>query len=228
MERNSACGSMFTIGSEKRQGQTLRELSTTLKRTIPWLMVTFRLLLAPAMVFCALRLAAPQQWLGTMIAAGFLSDVFDGILARRWGVATAALRVADSAADMVFYVAVLSAAVARHWPVIHERMGLLVALLSIEAVRILFDYSKYRRMASYHSYASKAWGMLLAAAAIAMLCFDGWFWLVTAALVWGIACNVEGIVMSSLLPEWTHDVKTLWQALALRREMLADCEFVAR
>ncbi|HVZ83873.1 MAG TPA: CDP-alcohol phosphatidyltransferase family protein [Terracidiphilus sp.] len=199
-----------------------------MKRAIPWSMVTFRLLLAPAMVLCALRLAAPQPWLGAMIAAGFLSDVFDGILARRWGTATAALRVADSAVDMVFYIAVLAAAVARHGPVIRERMSLVAALLAMEAGRMLFDWIRYRRMASYHSYASKAWGMLLAAATIALLCFDRAYWLVTAALAWGILCNAEGIAMSCLLPEWTHDVKTLRRAVILRREMLAARETVTR
>ena len=62
-----------------------------------------------------------------MIAAGFLSDVYDGILARRWGTETAALRVADSAADTVFYLGVLSAVIARHWPVLRDRLALLIA-----------------------------------------------------------------------------------------------------
>ncbi len=187
-------------------------------------MVVFRLLLAPAMVACALRAPGPQVWLGLMIAAGFASDVFDGILARRWGTATTGLRVADSAVDMVFYVGVLTAAIVRHGPVIRERLWLVVALLTMEAARMLFDWVKYRRMASYHSYASKAWGVLLAVATIAMLCFDRGYWLATAALVWGIVCDAEGMAMSALLPDWTHDVKTLWRALALRKEMLAARE----
>lgn len=195
-----------------------------MRRAIPWSMVVFRLLLAPAIVECALKAPRPQVWLGLMIAAGFVSDVFDGILARRWGTATAALRVADSAVDMAFYVGVLTAAIIRHGQVIHERLWLVAALLAMEAARILFDWMKYRRMASYHSYASKAWGALLTATTIALLCFDRGFWLVTMALVWGVVCNAEGMAMSALLPEWTHDVKTLWRALTLRREMCAARE----
>jgi CDP-diacylglycerol--glycerol-3-phosphate 3-phosphatidyltransferase len=187
-------------------------------------MVVFRLLLAPAIVACALRAPRPQVWLGLMIAAGFASDVFDGILARRWGTATAALRVADSAVDIVFYIGVLAAAIVRHGPVIRERIGLVAAVLTMEAARVLFDWLKYGRMASYHSYAAKAWGVLLAVATIAMLCFDRGYWLVTAALVWGIVCDAEGMAMSALLPEWTHDVKTLRRALALRKEMFAARE----
>jgi phosphatidylglycerophosphate synthase len=193
-----------------------------MRRGIPWAMVGFRVLLAPAMVACALLAAAPQLWLGAMIAAGFVSDVYDGILARRWGTATTALRVADSVADTVFYLGVLGAAVVRHGPVLRERVWLVVALLAMEAARLVFDWAKYRRVASYHSYAAKAWGVLLAGATIALLCLDRWYWLVTAALVWGVACEAEGLAMSMLLPKWTHDVKTLRRALVLRRAMLAE------
>jgi CDP-diacylglycerol--glycerol-3-phosphate 3-phosphatidyltransferase len=182
-------------------------------------MVIFRTLLGPAVAIVALILPAPQPWLGAMIAAGFVSDVYDGILARRWGTETAALRVTDSAADTVFYLGVLFAVIARHWPVLRDRLGLLIALLVLEAARYLFDWIKYRRIASYHSYASKAWGALMAAATIALLCFDRAFWMVTLALLAGILCDLEGLAMSALLPEWTHDVKTLRRALALRRQM---------
>ncbi len=157
-----------------------------------------------------------------MIAAGLASDVYDGILARRWQTDTSALRVADSAADTVFYLGVLAAIVERHWPALHERLWLLAALLVLEALRILFDWMKFRRMASYHSYAAKAWGLLLAAATIALLCFNRAPWLMTAALVWGILCDMEGLAMSALLPHWTHDVKSLRRALELRRQFPAQ------
>lgn len=192
-----------------------------LRLQIPWWMVCCRAALGVALPVAA-RLPHPQAWLGAMIAAGFLSDVYDGILARRWGTAGPRLRAADSAADTVFYLGVLIAIVERHWPVLRARFVLLAALLALEATRLIFDWVKFRRMASYHSYAAKAWGILLLAAALALLCFDRGYWLVTAALAWGIACDLEGLAISVLLPEWTHDVKSLPRALALRREMLAQ------
>jgi CDP-diacylglycerol--glycerol-3-phosphate 3-phosphatidyltransferase len=185
-------------------------------------MVVSRALLGVAIPLAAVRLRAPEAWLGAMIAAGFLSDIYDGVLARRWGTATAALRIADSAADTVFYVGVLVAVVERHWPVIHARLWLLAVLLGLEATRVVFDWVKFRRMASYHSYASKAWSALLALATVALLCFNGGFWLTTVAIAWGILCDLEGLAMSALLPRWTHDVKNLRRALRIRQKMLAQ------
>jgi hypothetical protein len=82
-------------------------------------------------------------------------------------------------------------------------------------------------MASYHSYASKAWSALLALATIAPLCFNRGFWLSTVAIAWGILCDLEGLAMSAMLPKWTHDVKNLRRALRIRRKMLAQPEPVA-
>src|SRR5215475_8484856 len=100
-------------------------------------MVGLRAMLGPAIAAMA-RMAHPEAWLGAMIAAGFLSDVYDGILARRWKTDTDALRVADSAVDMVFYIGVLVALVERHWPVLRERASLLVAVLALEGIRMAF------------------------------------------------------------------------------------------
>jgi CDP-diacylglycerol--glycerol-3-phosphate 3-phosphatidyltransferase len=45
-----------------------------------------------------------------VLVAGFLSDAYDGILARRLGVATESLRRLDSLADTLFYAAALAVA----------------------------------------------------------------------------------------------------------------------
>jgi CDP-diacylglycerol--glycerol-3-phosphate 3-phosphatidyltransferase len=75
-------------------------------------------------------------------------------------------------------------------------------------------------MSSYHSYASKFWGFLLIVAAVAMLSTDRGSWLLTVALAWGILCELEGMALTIILPEWTHDVKTVARALAIQKEML--------
>ena len=191
-----------------------------LRAAIPWAMVALRAALGPAIALTA-RVAHSEAWLGAMIAVGFLSDVYDGILARRWKTDTDALRIADSAVDILFYLGVLAAIVERHWPVLRERAWLLIAVLALEAIRMAFDWMKFRRMASYHSYTAKAWGVLLAASTVALLCLDRWYWILTLALAWGIVCDLEGLAMSVILPEWRRDVKTLRRAFELRREMRA-------
>lgn len=185
-----------------------------------------RAALGPAMALVAILAMHPELWLGAMLGAGFVLDIFDGILARRWGTATDVLRVADSAADTVFYLGALAAMMEDAWPALRARFALVIVLLMLEAARMVFDWIKFRRMASYHSYASKFWGILLAMAVFAALCFHDAAWLLTLALAWGIVCDVEGLAISAILPLWTADVKTLLHAVALRRKARPTVEGV--
>lgn len=189
------------------------------KRATPWGLVVLRAMLAPMVVWAAWQLVHPGPWLGIMIALACVSDIYDGVLARRWGTVTPGLRRADTIADTAFYLAVLAAVMMRHWPAIRGRIGLLAVLLSLEALRLAFDWMKFHRMASYHTYTAKVWGLLLAIATIALLCFNRAPWLVTIALAWGILCDLEGLAISALLPNWAHDVKTIARAMELRKKM---------
>jgi len=123
-------------------------------------------------------------------------------------------------ADTAFYAGVLTAILLRHWPVLRERVGILGCLLALEAIRIVFDLIKFGKMASYHTYSAKLWGLLLATATIALLCFNRGFWLVSVAIVWGIVCDLEGLTMSIVLPKWIPDLKHLGRAMKVRRELL--------
>jgi len=189
----------------------------TWRSAIPWSLTSLRFLLAPFVLILAWKVEHPQLLLGISIAAALVSDIYDGILARRWGTATAALRVSDTVADTLFYFSILGVFLLRHMDVVRANLGLLIALLITEAARHIFDFIKFRRMASYHTYMAKTWGLLLAAATIAILCFDRFSFLMTIAIGWGILCNIEGLAMSIILPRWTADVKTLARAWKLRQ-----------
>src|ERR1700687_3235903 len=68
-------------------------------RLIPAALITLRCSIGPFLVWDALDGEISRWFLGGVLA-GFLSDVFDGSVARRLGVSTARLRQADSWADI--------------------------------------------------------------------------------------------------------------------------------
>jgi phosphatidylglycerophosphate synthase len=203
-------------------GRKAAKMILNLRKLIPWALVVIRGCLGPLIAFIAWGIARAEPWLGAMILAGFVSDIYDGILARRWGTETAKLRVADTTVDTVFYLGVLAAVIFRHGTELRARLWLVVAVVGLEAIRFVFDFLKYGRGASYHAYSAKAWGILLAAAALAALCFNGAYWLMTVALVWGIGNELEGFAMSMMLPDWSYNVKSLWRAAELRKQQLAE------
>ena len=185
------------------------------KEQIPWLMAAARAVLGPVLI-----VGAECGWnglaLAAIVAAALLSDIYDGVLARRWKCDTAGVRLFDSMADTVFY---LCTAVAL-WitlPLLwRSYAGLLVGLLALEGVRFAFDFVKFGKPASYHSYLAKAWGLVMAIAVIGSFAARRASVLIPVALVLGILCNVEGLAMSWVMPLWRKDIKTLREAWGIR------------
>lgn len=194
-----------------------------MRETIPWAMAAGRAALGPVLIAgesCGWSGAA----LAAMIVAALVSDIFDGVLARRWKCDSAAVRLFDSMADTFFYACVV-VAVWRGLPGVWAAWRLPIGgLLAVEAARIAFDMLKFGKPASYHSYLAKAWGLVLASAVVSVFARQHATPLLTAAVVLGFVCNVEGIAMSLLLPEWRRDVKTLAAAWRLRKEMRGDTQ----
>lgn len=177
-------------------------------RYTPVLLTGLRLALAP--VLLVLGLAWPSRAaLGAIMAAAFLSDVFDGIIARRLGIATPGLRRLDSAADTVFYLAV--AAVAWHlYPrAIAARMAPLVVLGTLEVARYLFDWCKFRREASYHMWSAKLFGLALFVGCFSLLGFGADGPALTVAIYCGILSDLEGLLISARLRQWRADVPSV-------------------
>lgn len=185
------------------------------KEQIPWLMAAARAVLGPVLIA-----AAECGWNGLVLAgvviAALVSDIYDGVLARRWKCDTAGVRLFDSMADTVFYLCTAVALWIRLPQLWRSYAGLLVGLLALEAVRFVFDFVKFGRPASYHSYLAKTWGLVMAIAVIGSFATRQASVLVPVALVLGIVCDVEGLAMSWIMPLWRKDIKTLREAWRIR------------
>lgn len=186
---------------------------------VPLALVALRALLAPVLVLLAIYQPS-QIAFGTSFVLAFLSDVFDGVIARRLNVATAMLRRLDSVADSVFYLAALFAAWYLHAPALHEHLAALIALAGLETSRYVFDWVKFRREASYHMWSSKLWGICLFVGCFALLALNRSGVAVAIAIYIGIMADLEGLAISMILPAWKTDVPTFVDALRLRAAIL--------
>jgi CDP-diacylglycerol--glycerol-3-phosphate 3-phosphatidyltransferase len=150
------------------------------------------------------------------LVAAFLSDIFDGVLARRLGIATPGLRRLDSIADTIFYVGATFAVWHLHPSAITDRWMPLVALLTIELCRYGLDFLKFRRETAYHMWSSKLWGVALFAGFISLLAFGKDGYIVDAAIYIGLAADLEGLAISLTLNRWHSDVPSIYHAMRLR------------
>ena len=180
----------------------------------PRVLIWLRLACAPLILIAAL-LEWPGIALVAIAAVALVTDYFDGVIARRLGVDTAALRHFDSQVDTVFYCAAGIGLFIRFPNVWHEfHVGIFV-LLAFEFGRMLFEWLKFGRPAAYHMWSAKLWGlvMLFGFGEVALSGRGGP--LLLAVVVIGIYTNIEGMVASLILREPHHDVPTWWHAVRI-------------
>jgi CDP-diacylglycerol--glycerol-3-phosphate 3-phosphatidyltransferase len=189
------------------------------KEEIPWAMTAGRALLGPALIA-----GEVSGWNGLtmawLVVAALASDIFDGVLARRWRCDTAGVRLFDSMADTVFYGCAAIALWIGQPHLLRANAGLLAALLALEAARFVVDFAKFGKPASYHSYLAKTWGLVMATAVVAAFAAPEWRGAgasLAVSLALGIVCDVQGLAMSLMLPVWRKDVKGLRAAWEVRR-----------
>lgn len=190
-------------------------------KSLPLALVVMRLLIAPCLIWDALDRSLTVWFLIGFIAA-FFSDIFDGMIARRLGVSTMQLRQADSWADVALYSGIAASAWLVHPQVL---IDFRVPLLSVMAVQVLLfttSWLKFGKTPSYHTYTAKVWGITLFAATVALFGFNDAGLALWSAIALGLINSLEEILMTLILPTWTHDVLSIVHALKIRRDRLAE------
>ena len=180
------------------------------KRSIPILLTTFRLLLGPAALATAWR-EAPRILFLPILVTGMLSDVFDGILARRFKVSTPRLRRYDSVTDVLYYLFLLGCV----WRLSNRtlmRTGWAIALMALsELACIGVSLVRFRQYPATHTYLAKLYGLLLTAGFFALLVFGAGGWVVIAVALIAIATNAEIIAIHFIVQAPPVDIPSIFQ-----------------
>lgn len=185
---------------------------------LPMALVLLRVAIAPCLLWDALDgYITPWFLVGYVVAV--LSDIFDGIIARRLGVSNATLRRADSWADVALYLCIAAAAWWVHPDLVLAFRLPLLTVVAVQALWWLVNLVKYGKPASYHTYSAKLWGLTLLVATLALFGFNSGGIALWVAILVGIVHTLEEIVMTLLLPTWQHDVLSVVHALRLCREL---------
>lgn len=188
---------------------------------VPLALTAVRALLAPVVVLLAIFHPIRPAF-GACLIAAFVSDIFDGILARRMNVVTPILRRLDSITDTIFYLCTAFAVWHLYPSVILQHMVALVALAGLEVVRYIFDLRKFGREASYHMWSSKLWGIALFVGIFSLLALGSSGIAVSAAIYLGIVADIEGLTISVIINEWESDIPTFLHAYRRRSAKAAQ------
>lgn len=184
---------------------------------IPWYLIYLRLLLTVvAVLFGYFHILGFNYILLLAIAAA--TDYYDGVLARKFKVETAKLRQWDSVADTIFFMGVLAGMWLAYPQVYSEYAWAVYTIIGLEAVRYVIDIAKFKRGASYHAWSAKIFGVSLLAATIAIMGFGVSKPFFAIAIIMGILSELEGLLMSLILNEWTYNIKHVGIAIQMRKK----------
>jgi CDP-diacylglycerol--glycerol-3-phosphate 3-phosphatidyltransferase len=191
---------------------------------IPWLLMAGRGVAAPCVLALALVFGAWEVASATVLLA-FLSDWWDGVLARRWGTATEALRRADSRADVMFYMAVMICLLVWRSEILAPFAGPLIGLVLCEVACQAANYWRFGCGTATHAWACKIWAILLCFTTIGVIspwmAYDSAAALLQLCLIWGYIAYFEVFLIIGLLPQPAIDVPTSLHAWRLRQALLS-------
>lgn len=182
---------------------------------IPSILVGIRFAISPLLVLDALDHDTNLIFIiGYIIAV--LSDIFDGILARRLEVSTVQLRQADSWADICLYLCVAISVWLVHPEVLLDFQTPLVFAIAAQLTLFTISLIKFQKFPSFHTYTAKIWGLTLLVATVGLFGFNysKTLWL---AIAFCLINSIEEIMMTLLLPEWKCDILSIFHAINLRQ-----------
>jgi CDP-diacylglycerol--glycerol-3-phosphate 3-phosphatidyltransferase len=183
----------------------------------PLALTASRLVLGPVLLLVAWRHPEPGPWLAVGVVVGFLTDLFDGIVARRLGVSTPNLRRFDSQTDLVFWLCVLGCVFVARPAIAAAQWGYPAGILALEAAIYVISIRKFGREACTHAYSAKAWAVLAVGVFVAVLGFGEADYALPVLFITYAVSWLDVVAIILILPEWRSDVPSFYHARLVRR-----------
>jgi phosphatidylglycerophosphate synthase len=186
-------------------------------KKLPILLIYSRI--AFGIIIIGLSIIKPEYFRGiiiTLIVLGLISDIFDGIIARRLGVSTSKLRRLDSTVDQFFWLAVVVSAYIID-PVFFKNNLLPISIvIGLELVCYVVCFLKFKKEVATHAISSKLWTLVLLATLIQIITVNHSVILFNVCVYLGIITRIEIISIFLIIKNWENDVPTVYHAVLIR------------
>lgn len=176
---------------------------------VPLVLTLLRLGLGPvALMWASLRY--PRPGFVPLLLLGLLSDIFDGVIARKLKVDYSWLRRLDSIVDVIYYLCVLGAIWLVAAETIRKSWWPLTLLLGSEIACIAVGFARFRSFPATHCNTAKLYGLGLFCAFAGVLGFGLGAWVFAALTVIGLVANAEVLLVLFLSKSAPVDVRSVF------------------
>jgi len=148
---------------------------------------------------------------------GLISDILDGIIARKQNISSEKLRRMDSQTDMVFWLSIGFSTWILYPNLISENAIVIWTILIMEVACYVISFIRFKKETCTHAFLSKLWGLTLLAAFTSLIGFNYAGIPFKLAIVMGLFSHIDRILITLILPKWTHDVPSAYHAYLIRK-----------
>ena len=188
-----------------------------MKKYIPVSLIVFRLILAPIILGLVYFLRDESRLTVIILMyLGLLSDIFDGIIARELNVSSQRLRRFDSQTDMIFWVSIGVSTWILYPELIASNRIPIITIFVMEGMCYLISIIKFGKETCTHAFLSKMFGITLLIAFTSLIGFNHAGIPFFTAIVFGVISHVDRILITLILPQWTHDIPSFYHAYLIR------------
>jgi len=185
---------------------------------IPILLILFRLVLAPIILALAYFIGESSNiTIVILMYLGLVSDILDGIIARKQHISSEKLRRMDSQTDMIFWLSIGFATWILYPKLISDNAIVICTILGLELTCYVISLIKFKKETCTHALLSKLWGLTLLVAFTSLIGFNHAGIPFTLAIILGLISQLDIILITLILPKWTHDVPSAYHAYLIRK-----------
>ncbi len=180
-------------------------------KRLPFLLIYSRLI--AALVIAALvwwPVANREWWIAGLMVYALISDIFDGIIARYYGVSSEKLRTWDSNADQVFWIITIAAVFWLNRGFIADHYPLILLVLGLELSAYAISYLRFKRTVATHSLMAKLWTLSLIVFLVDLCLNHSASWSFYLCIVLGLLSRLEIVAILLLLKKWATDIPGIW------------------
>jgi phosphatidylglycerophosphate synthase len=189
-----------------------------MKYKIPLILIYSRILFAALIILLAIfKIDYYRDVIITLIILGLLSDIFDGIIARKLNISTQKLRRLDSSVDQVFWVATLVSTYIISPIFFKTNLVLILIVILLEVACYTISFIKFKKEVATHAIASKIWTLVLFATLLQVIATNNSIVLFYICFSLGVITRLEIIFILFILKDWTNDVPTVYHALLIKK-----------
>ncbi|SMP32040.1 CDP-alcohol phosphatidyltransferase family protein [Chryseobacterium profundimaris] len=187
-------------------------------KAIPYILIALRFVLAPV-IFCLSYFVGEKSRFLILILMyfGLITDIFDGIIARKTGVSSEKLRRLDSQTDLIFWLSLGLAVYFLNPEIIKNEWIGVIIILGMEALCYIVSWLKFGKETCTHAFLSKMWGLSLLISFTYLIGFQQAGWSFYMMVVLGFVAHVDVILIILILTKWQYDVPSSYHAWKIRK-----------